>query len=98
MNFFEKTEMVIRTPWSCGLICHVLHRKVEGSDIAAVKNIFQFKSTKISSWKSELKKQGTLLLIASVRAVAVGEEEETRRERERSKASFEASILCGGAI
>ena len=48
----------------------------------------------VSSRKSEQKKKGTLSLIWSVRAVAVGEEEETIRERERS----EASILCGGAI
>ena len=45
------------------------------------KNLFQFKSAKISSRKSEQKKKGTLSLIKSVRAVAVGEEEETRRER-----------------
>ena len=36
------------------------------------------------SRKSEQKKKGTLALIASVRAVAVREEEETRRERARS--------------
>ena len=36
------------------------------------------------SRKSEQKKKGTLSLIASVSAVAVGEEEETRRQRERS--------------
>ena len=58
--------------------------KVEGSNLAAAKHLFQFKSTKISSLKSEQKKKGTLSLIASVRAVAVGEGEETRRERERS--------------
>ena len=75
---------VSRTPWSCGLICHVLDCKVEGLYLAAAKNLFQFKSTKISPRKSEQKKKGTLSLIASVRAVAVGEEEETRRERERS--------------
>ena len=38
----------------------------------------------VSSRKSEQKKKGTLSLIWSVRAVAVGEEVETRRERERS--------------
>ena len=67
-----------RTPWSCGLIRHVLDWKVEGSNLAAAKNLFQFKSTKISSQKSEQKKTGTLSLVASVR-----EEEETRREREK---------------
>ena len=67
--------------WSSGLIHHALDRKVEGSNLIAAKNLFQFKSTKISPWKSEQKKKGTLSLIASVRAVAVGEEEETRRER-----------------
>ena len=73
-----------RTPWSCGLICHVIDRKAEGSNLAAAKNLFQFKSTKNSSRKSEQKKKGTLSLISSVRAVAVREEEETRREREKS--------------
>ena len=70
-----------QTPWSCGLFRHVLDRKVEGSNLAVIKNLFQFKSKKISSRKSEQKKKGILQLIASVRAVAIGEEEETRRER-----------------
>ena len=74
------------TPWSCGLIHHVINQKVEGSNLATIVNIFQFKSTKVSSRKSEQKKKGTLSLTVSVRAVAVGEEEEMRRERER----------CGG--
>ena len=47
----------------------------------------------LSPSNSELKKKGTLPLDASVRAVAVGEEEETRREREEAEASFEALIL-----
>ena len=89
-----KKTTLIRTPWSGGLIQHVLDWKVEGSNLTAAKNLFQFKSTKISSRKSEQKKKGTLSLIASVRAVAVGEEE---KEKE-VEASFEASILCGGAI
>ena len=46
-----------RTLWSCGLIRH--NRKVEGSNLIAVKNLFQFKSTKISLRKSEQKKKGT---------------------------------------
>ena len=58
------------------LICQVLYRKVEGLNLATAKNLFQFKSTKISSRKSEQKKQGPL------RAVAVRKEEETRRKRE----------------
>ena len=70
-------EKLSRTLWSCGLIRHVLNQKVEGSNLAAAKYLFQFKSTKISSWKSEQKKKGTLSLIASVRAVAVRKEEET---------------------
>ena len=41
------------------------------------------KSTKISLRKSEQKKKGTLSLIAPVRAVAVGEEEEMRREKRK---------------
>ena len=41
--------------------------------MAAPKNGFQFRSKKISSRKPKQKKKGTLLLIASVRAVAVGE-------------------------
>ena len=48
------------------------------------KIFFNSNQQKISLWKSEQKKKGTLSLIASVRAVAVGEEEETRKERERS--------------
>ena len=64
-----------RTLWSCGLILLVLDWKVVGSNLANAKNIFQFKSTKISSQKSEKKKKGTLSLIALVRAVAVREEE-----------------------
>ena len=72
-----------RVPWSCGLIHHVLDRKVEGSNLLAAQNMFLFKSTKISLQKSEQKKKGTLSLIGSVRAVAVGEEEETRSEREK---------------
>ena len=59
---------------ACGLICHVLDWKVEGSNIAAAKNLFQYKSTKISLRKSKQKKKGTLSLIVSVRAAAVGEE------------------------
>ena len=47
------------TPWSCGLIHHVLDWKVEGSNLATTKNLFQFKWTKISSWKSEQKKRKT---------------------------------------
>ena len=77
-------DLQSRPPWSCGLIRHVLDLEVEGSNVAPARNLFQFKSTKISSRKSEQQKKGTLSLIASVRAVAVGEEEETRRERERS--------------
>ena len=56
-----------------------------GSNLATAKNLFQFKLSKISSRKSEQKKKRTLSLIASVRVAAVGEEEETRRERERSE-------------
>ena len=84
--YFHQYKIIYhsRTPWSCGRSHHVLDREVEGSNLAAAQNLFQFKSTKISSRKSEQKKKGTLSLIASVRAVAVGEEEETRRERERS--------------
>ena len=36
----------------------------------------------------------TLSLIASVRAVAVGKEEDTRRERAEAEVSLEAFILC----
>ena len=42
----EELGGVSRTPWSCGLIYHVLVWKVEGSNLAAAKNLFQFKSTK----------------------------------------------------
>ena len=73
-----------RTLWSCGVIGCVIDRKIEGSNLVTAKNLFQFKSTKISSRKSEQKKKGTLSLIASVTAVAVGREEEARREREIS--------------
>ena len=83
-DFSKITTNLSRAPWSCGLICHVLDWKVEASNLAAAKNIF--KLTKISSQKSEQKKKGTISLIESVRAVAVREEEETRRERERSGA------------
>ena len=38
-------------------------------------------------------KKGKLALIASVRAVAVGEKEETRRERERSGGIIKSIIL-----
>ena len=31
---------------ACGLIRHVLDRKVEGSNLTAAKNLFHFKSTK----------------------------------------------------
>ena len=44
-----------RTQWFCVVICHVLDRKVEGSNLAAAKNLCQFESTKISSQKSEQK-------------------------------------------
>ena len=37
-------------------------------------------------------------MFAEGRAVAVEEEEETRRERKEVEASFEASALCDGAI
>ena len=53
---------------------------VECSNLTAAKIIFQFKSTKISLRKSEQRKNGALSLIASFRAVVVGEGEETRRE------------------
>ena len=57
-------------------------------------NLFHFKLTKIifAEVRAE-EKRGTHSLNALVRAVAVGEEEETRREREETEASFEASIL-----
>ena len=42
---FLRIHVSIRTLWSCGLICHVLDWKVEGSNLAAAKNLFQFKST-----------------------------------------------------
>ena len=71
-HFSDKVCNPSRTPWSCGLICHGLDRKVEGSNLAAAKNLCQFISTKISSRKSEQNKKGTLSIIASVRAVAVG--------------------------
>ena len=70
--------MIHSTPWSCGLICHVLDRKVEGSNLVAAKIFFNSLSG------SQRRKKGTCSLIASVRAVAVGEEEETRRESESS--------------
>ena len=50
------------TPWSSGLIRHVIDRKDEGSNLGAAKNLFQFKSTKISLWKSAQKKKGKLSL------------------------------------
>ena len=73
------------TLWSCGLNHHVLDQKVEGSNLTNTKNIFQFNPKKISAEKSEQKKKETLSLIALVRVVAFGEEEETRRERERGR-------------
>ena len=78
-----KLHKISRTPWSCGLIRHVLDRKVEFSNLAGAQNLFQFKSTKISSRKLEQKKKGKLSLIASVRAVAVREEEEMSREKRK---------------
>ena len=49
-TFIESHEwrinIVGRTPGSCGLILHVLYRKVEGSNLTGAKNLFQFKSTK----------------------------------------------------
>ena len=39
----KNKETVIRTPWYYALIRHVLDRKVKGSNLAAAKNIFQFK-------------------------------------------------------
>ena len=89
-----KLHKISRTLWSCGLIRHVLDRKVEGSNLAAAQNHFQFKSTKISSRKLEQKKKGKLSLIPSVRAVAVGEEE---RQEEKEK-EVEASFVAGGPI
>ena len=68
---------------------HALDRKVEGSNLATAKIFFNSNQQKISSRKSEQKKKGTLSLIASVRAVAVVEEEETRKERETSPVSTE---------
>ena len=83
-----------RTLWSCGLIHH--DRKVEGSNLAAAKNLFQIKSTKISLRKSEQTKKGTLSLIESVRAA---EMKRIQEEKEKEvEASFEVSILCGGTI
>ena len=52
----EYWRNISRTQCSCVVICHVLDRKVEGSNLAAAKNLCQFKSTKISSQKSEQKK------------------------------------------
>ena len=81
--FKTKIGSTFRTPWSSGLILHVLDQRVKGLNlVAAKKKKFQFKSTKISLWKSEQMKKGKLSLIASARAVAVGEEEEMRKERE----------------
>ena len=34
-----------RTQLFCGLICHALDQKIEGSNLAATKNLFKFKST-----------------------------------------------------
>ena len=52
------------------------------------QNLFQFKSTKISSQKSEQKKKGPLSLIASVRAVAVGEKRIQEKKEKEMEASF----------
>ena len=65
----------------CGLIRHALDWKVKGSNLIEAKIFLNSNQQKISSGKSEQKEKGTLSLIASVRAIAVGEEEETRRER-----------------
>ena len=86
-NIYTTDKVVLeisRTLWCCGLIRHILDWKVEGSNLGTAKNLFQLKSTNIYSRKSEQKKTGTLSLFASVRAVVVGEEEETRREKDRS--------------
>ena len=56
-----------RTSWSCGLICHV-DCKVEGSNLAADTIFYIFPINKKSH--------------RVIRAIAVAEEEETKRERE----------------
>ena len=38
--------VVSKTLWSCGLICHVLDRKVEGSNLAASKKYFPIQINK----------------------------------------------------
>ena len=60
----------------------------EGSNLATTKNLFQFKLTKNLSMEVRAEEKGNTLTHCVIRAVAVGEEEETRRKRER----------CGGII
>ena len=58
ISLLNKLTKSDRTSWSCGLICHEINRKVEGSNLAAAKIFFQLKSTKSFSPKSEKKNKG----------------------------------------
>ena len=60
--------------WSCGLIRHVLDRKVEGSNLAAAK--FSFRTNLFAEVRAEEKE---ITLSHRIGAVAVGEEEKTRK-------------------
>ena len=51
IHAFIKFFLLSRTPWSCGLVRHVLDRKVEGSNLAVANFLFD----QISSRKSEQK-------------------------------------------
>ena len=77
----------------CGLICHVLDQNVEGSNLAAAKNLFQFKINKILFLEVRAQEKGNTL------THCVSQSEKKRRHEEEEKeveASFEALILCGG--
>ena len=86
----RKKTINSRTPWYCGLIHNVLDRKVEGSNLAAAKNLFKFKSTKISLPKSEQNKREHSH--SSPQSVHEQLEKKRKREEKEVEASFEASF------
>ena len=79
-------KMKIYTPatlWSCGLICHVLDRKVEGSNLNAANFLFD------QNLFAEVRAEEKEITSHRIGAVVVGEEEKMRK----TETSFEASIL-----
>ena len=98
-RYFAKLGHIGKYKKTCSCTCHVLDRKVVGSNLAAVKNLFQFKSTKniFAEVRGE-EKGNTLTHHISQSSSSRSRRGDKKRKRKEVEASFEASILCGGAI